>query len=173
MTVHLILSDKTSKAKEKVELLCVGLLNNTLPLCNFIEEIQLAKDSIKATCIEALAHVAKQNPKVLSEEILLLLIEHLASKAPRIKWECAQAIGYSISHFPNHSQLAIEYLVANMNHEGTVVRWSTAFALGKILKLNQSTAPFLSSLLKDQLEKEEKKSIQKIYQQALGNATQS
>lgn len=172
MTVHFILHDKTFKAKEKVELLCTGLLNHTLSLYHFIEEIQVAKDPVKATCIEALAHAAKQNPSVLTEEVLLMLIQHLASKPPRIKWECAQAIGYSISHFPTQADLAVDYLIANINHEGAVVRWSTAFALGEILKLNLSSATFLLPLLQQQLEKEAKKSIQKIYQQALHIATQ-
>ncbi len=170
-TVHGILYSKEYKAKEKTQLLCEGLLSNVLQLHEFIEEIQTAKDSPKATCIEALAHASEQKPNILTEEALILLIQTLSSKAPRIKWECAKTIGLTISLYPDQLESAIDQLVMNINHEGTVVRWSIAFALGEIVKMNQPSTQHLVSLIEQQIEKEEKKSIQKIYHKALTEVT--
>lgn len=167
MSVHAILNNKASKAKEKTQHLSDGLLDNTLHLSDFIAEIQLVKDPAKATCIEALAHVAEKNPQLITEEALVLLIDCLSSKAARVKWESARAIGYTISSYPNQVDYALQQLIANINDEGTVVRWSIAFALGEILKMNTPSTISLVSLFQQQIEREEKKSIQKIYQQAL------
>jgi len=167
MSVHTILNSKEYKAKEKTQLLCDGLLANSLHLSDFIAEIQLVKDAAKATCIEALAHVAQKNPQLITEEALIMLLDCLSSKAARVKWESAQAIGYTISCYPHQVDYAIQQLIANINEEGTVVRWSIAFALGEIVKMNLPSTISLISLLQQQIEKEEKKSIQKIYQQAL------
>jgi len=167
VTVQTILYNKEYKAKEKAQLLCKGLLNQSFPLSALISEIQLAKDIPKATCIEALTHAAEQVPTILTEETLILLIQTLSSKAPRVKWECARAIGHTIALYPNQAEYAIQHLVEHMNHEGTVVRWSIASAFGEILKINGPFHTALVSLAEQQIEKEKKKSIQKIYQQAL------
>ena len=172
MSVHLILTNKAYKAKEKTQLLCEGLLGNTLQLSDFIAEIQVVKDASKAICIEALAHAAEKSPKILTEEALFVLIECLSSKAARVKWESARAIGYTLSNYPHQVDYALEHLVPHMNDEGTVVRWSIAFALGEIVKMNTLQTLSLRSLLEQQIEKEEKKSIQKIYQQALKKVVQ-
>lgn len=172
MSVYLILTNKAYKAKEKTQLLCEGLLSNTLQLSDFIAEIQVVKDAPKAVCIEALTHVAEKKPQLLTEEALLVLIECLSSQAARVKWESARAIGYTIFNYPHQVDYALEHLIAHMNDDSTVVRWSIAFALGEIVKMKTSKTPVLIHFLEQQIEKEEKKSIQKIYQQALKKVAQ-
>ena len=174
MTVHEILHNKTYKAKEKVLHLSEGLQNNNLPLIDFIEEIHRAKESDKANCIEALAYVAEQQPSILTEEALTLLIQTLGSaKAARVKWESAKAIAYLIPHYPNQLTDAVNQLILHINDEGTVVRWSIATALAEIVKMKSPSNTHLIPLLKNQLEIEEKNSIKKIYQKALKEVTRT
>lgn len=47
--------------------------------------------------------------------------------------------------------------------EGTVVRWSSAFALSEILKQGQSQTAFLEAEIRKIIQQEEKESIKKIY----------
>jgi hypothetical protein len=50
---------------------------------------------------------------------------------------------------------------------GTVVRWSTAFALGQIIKIKSSLNKELIPTAEAICEREEKNSIKKIYLEAL------
>ena len=58
-------------------------------------------------------------------------------------------------------------LLENTEHEGTVVRWSCAYALGEILKLKTKNNTELLPAIKAISEREEKNSIKKIYLAAM------
>jgi hypothetical protein len=91
----------------------------------------------------------------------------LTAKAPRIKWESAKVIGNTANLFITKLDTPIKNLLVNTEHEGTVVRWSAAFALGEILKLktkhNKQLLPAIEAICK----REEKNSIKKIYLDAM------
>ena len=91
----------------------------------------------------------------------------LKEKAPRIKWESARVIG-NIAHLhPGNLVEAINNLIENSEHSGTVVRWSAAYALGQILKIQTSQNEYLIPAIESICQKEEKNSIKKIYFDAL------
>jgi hypothetical protein len=84
-----------------------------------------------------------------------------------VKWESAKVIG-NIAHL--HAQdldLAIARLLDNARHQSTVVRWSSAFALGEILILgtshNESLVPEAIALSK----RERDNAIRRFYVRAL------
>lgn len=56
------------------------------------------------------------------------------------------------------------------NHEGTVVRWSAAFALGETIKLKLPLKKNLIPFAEEIALNEEKNSIKKIYQAAIKKA---
>lgn len=99
--------------------------------------------------------------------MLEFVTQNLTSKAPRIKWEFARTIGNIAHLFPKNLKPAINNLLLNTSHPGTVVRWSAAFALGQIVKLNSSENSYLLPNIREIEEKEEKNSIRKIYLDAL------
>lgn len=167
MDIAALLNDKTTKPKEKTETLSKQLLDGTLSADTLTAFAETAKDSPKATCIEALEFASKQNAKVVNRKTFAFVTQALKSKAPRVKWESAKVIGNTAAGFSAELENAITNLLDNTEHEGTVVRWSAAFALGEIVKLktkhNKDLVPAVEAICK----REEKNSIRKIYLDAL------
>lgn len=167
MTLDEILRDKSRKPKEKTEQISEWLLNETLPIEELIAFAEKQKDPNKATLIEAIEFATKQNPKIADESVWKFACQSLTAKAPRVKWESAKVIGNTAFLFSSQLEVAINNLLQNTSHEGTVVRWSAAFALGEILKLNSPHNQSLVPKIEEIVEKEEKNSIKKIYISAL------
>lgn len=158
-----ILSASDLKPKEKTEALSNWLLKNPKKLGELIAFASGAKDPVKATCIEAIEFATKANPAIATEECLEFMSENLLAKAPRVKWESAKVIGNIAHLFPTRLNAAIKNLLVNAEHERTVVRWSTAFALGEIIKLKTSKNKYLIPAIEAIVKREEKNSIKKIY----------
>ncbi len=167
MTIDELLKDKTIKPKDKTEIISNWLLDDSLPVDELIVFAENQKDPAKATCIEAMEYATRQNPKIADENVLIFVTNTLASKAPRVKWESARLIGNIAHLFPSQLEKSIENLLINTENEGTVVRWSSAFALGEILKLKTKYNSDLLPTIETICEKVEKNSIKKIYADAL------
>ncbi len=167
MTIDELFQDKTIKPKEKTETISKWILDKSLPVDELIAFAEKQKDPAKATSIEAIEYATKQNPKIADETVLKFVTNTLTAKAPRIKWESAKVIGNIAHLYPEKLEKSISNLLDNTKHEGTVVRWSVAFALGEILKLNTKHNADLFSAIDTICEKEEKNSIKKIYLDAI------
>jgi len=163
MTIEELLGDKEIKSKEKTEILSKWLVEKSLPIDELIVFAEKQKDPIKATCIEAIEYATQKHPEIADENTFVFVTHTLTAKAPRIKWESAKVIGNIAHLFSEKLETPISNLLANTTDEGTVVRWSAAFALSQIIKLetvhNTKLLPAVTLIC----EKEEKKSIQKIY----------
>ena len=105
-----------------------------------------SKDPDKATCIEALEFASRKNPAIADKQCFLYVSKCLTEKAPRIKWESAKVTGNTAHLFTTKLDEAIKNLLVNTEHDGTVVRWSAAFALGEILKLKTKHNKLLTLL---------------------------
>lgn len=170
MTIDELLKDKTIKPKDKTETICTWILDQSLPVDELIVFAEKQKDPAKATCIEALEYATKQNPEIADDNVLIFVTNTLAAKAPRVKWESARVIGNIAHLFPEQLEKSISNLLINTEHEGTVVRWSTAFALAEILKLKTKYNNDLLPAIETICEKEDKNSIKKIYADAIKKA---
>jgi HEAT repeat protein len=167
MLIKDILSDKTLKPKAKTEVICNLILENTLSTSALIEYAQTAKDTEKATCIEALEYATKKQDTIADINCIKFVAQALTEKSPRIKWESAKAIGNIAHLYPDKLDTAIKNLLINAAHSGTVVRWSTAYALGEIIKTGHIKTKILIPAIENIAEQEEKNSIKKIYLSAL------
>lgn len=167
MTIEALLKDKATKPKEKTETISRWLLDQSLPVDELIAFAEQQKDPARATCIEALEFATQQAPAIADEQVLAFVTQNLNAKAPRVKWESAKVIGNIAHLFPTQLEQAIENLLTNTTHEGTVVRWSAAFALGKILQLKTAHNTSLLPAIERICGQEEKGSIQKIYLAAI------
>lgn len=170
MTIDELLKDKTIKPKDKTETICKWILDQSLPVDELIVFAEKQKDPAKATCIEALEYATKQNPEIADDNVLIFVTNTLAAKAPRVKWESERVIGNIAHLFPEQLEKSISNLLINTEHEGTVVRWSTAFALAEILKLKTKYNNDLLPAIETICEKEDKNSIKKIYSDAIKKA---
>ena len=167
MTIIEIINDKGIKPKEKTEIISKWILDTSLPIDELLNFAEKSKDPTKATCIEAIEFATKINPKIANETVLAFVGATLTAKAPRVKWESAKVIGNIAHLFPNKLELPITNLLRNTENEGTVVRWSAAFALGEILKLKTNHNKALLPKVEEICAKEEKNSIKKIYLSAI------
>lgn len=167
MDLNTFFSDKSIKPKDKTLLLVNMLKEKKIGLAEMLDLAEKAKDPIKATCIEALEHVTKEDPGYADTRCFRFAIEQLAAKAPRVKWESARLIGNTAAHHTALLEKAIVGLLNNSEHDGTVVRWSAAYALGEILKLKTKYNKDLLPAIESIIEREEKNSIRKIYADAI------
>jgi len=167
MSISDILLNKTLKPKEKVESLSQTIIDKKISINDLMLYAETAKDSEKGTCIEALEFVSRINPKMINKKCFEFVVNHLPDKAPRVKWECAKIIGNIAPLFKNNLESAINNLLENANHEGTVVRWSAAFALAEIIKLKTEHNKKLLPKIPKICEKEIKPNIKKMYLDAL------
>ena len=167
MEIEDILADKQIKAKAKVESISTLLQNGKVSLDEVIKVAKVAKDSNKGTCIEAIQFATKARPDIASLECLKFVTEALLDKAPRVKWESAKVIGTIAHVFPDKLDKAIGNLLINTEFPGTVVRWSAAFALSEIVKLDGKRNKDLVPAIEVIVRREDDNAIKKIYQAAL------
>jgi hypothetical protein len=165
-----LLKDKSLKPKQKTETISEWLLESTISVDELIEFAQSAKEAPQATCIEALEFATQSKPEIVDKKAFAFVLETLKAKAPRTKWESAKVVGNTAHLHQKNLGDAIKNLLVNTAHEGTVVRWAAAFALGEIIKLkskyNKELLPAIDAIIL----REEKHSIKKIYQAAIKKA---
>ena len=173
MTIKEIIEDSSLKAKGKSQSIGKQILEGKIVVRELVDFAKAAKPPVKGICMEAIEFATKQNPEVVDAETFQFLSKSLQDEAPAIKRECARAIGNTAHLFPGKLAEAIKNLLQNSEHEGTVVRWSAAFALGEILKLktkhNKELLPAVESIVR----REEENSIRKIYAAALKKTANS
>jgi HEAT repeat protein len=167
MNLENIFTDKSIKGKDKTLMICNWLLEDHLPVNVLLAFAENKKSTMKATCIEAIEQASKKDSKIVNESTFLFVIKSLSEKEPRVKWESARVIGNTAHLFESKLEMAIDNLLLNAKHEGTVVRWSAAYALGEIIKLKTKYNIQLIEHVTQIIEAEEKNSIRKIYQAAI------
>lgn len=162
-----LFADRSLKPKEKVDALASLISSGSVEVNEVVTFASPAKDPVKASCIEAIERLAASNPGSVPATAVDFCIASLNDKAPRIKWESAKVIGHCIHRHPKKVNEAVRALLDNTEHDGTVVRWSAAYALSRIvtmgLPLNRSLIPALEAIAA----REEKNSIRKIYADAV------
>ena len=166
-----ILNDKSIRAKEKVSTISQLLLNRKISVQQLIDIAETENDTNKATIIESMEYASKTKADIINDNGFEFAIESLESDAPRIKWESAKVIANTAHLFPKLLQKAVTNLLDNTEHPGTVVRWSAAGALSKIIqcktRVNKELIPAMEAIEK----REKDNAIKKIYQQGLKKAT--
>lgn len=165
-----LISDKTKKAKEKVQTIGQRLLDGVLPIDELIVFAEKANGPDKATCIEAIELATRQNPGIADLGVLVFVTRSLAENAPRVKWECAKVIGNIAPLFADKLDPVLSLLLENAAHEGTVVRWASAFALGEILKLKTTHYKGLLPALESICDKEQDNGVKKKYMDVIKKA---
>jgi hypothetical protein len=170
MTIESVFKDKLIKGKDKTMMICNWLLEGQLPVEELLAFAENQKSAIKATCIEAIEQASKQRPEIVTESVFIFVIKTLTEKEPRVKWESARVIGNTAHLFIALLDKAIDHLMQNTKHDGTVVRWSAAYAIGEIIKLKTKHNKELITQVTAIIEAEEKNSIKKIYLTAIKKA---
>ncbi len=154
------------KPKEKITFLAKEIKKNK----KFVGEIVGYFESVTAGdqghLIESLEYASQDSPELVIS-YLDFVICHLEDKAPRVKWECARIIANLASKFSEKTEKAIPVLLNNAKDKGTVVRWSVAFALGKIAKSNLKAEKILFPKMKELINKESNSGVKNVYLKTL------
>lgn len=135
-----------------------------------IEEISQAanmlKDNTVAVILEALEEISNKKLLTLSEDYLRLAIGYAASIDNTCKREASRIIGNMAAAYPQAVQDAIPALLENARAEGTVVRWGSAYALSRIIVLENYRDSDLYDSVHDICENEENTGIKNQYLKA-------
>lgn len=167
MTLEELFADKSLKAKDRSAVLQRMLEAGDVKQPALVTFAASAKGPVKATCLEGLEYMTKAKPAYLNEGALDFCLSALADKEPRVKWEAARVLGNTIHRFPKRAEEAMDALLPQASHEGTVVRWSAAFALGQLIAMGTPVNKTLVTKVAAIAKGEEKDSIRKIYEAAM------
>ena len=135
MNIASLLDSKSMTSLEKREKIADAIRKKSVT----IKEIQKLKDTLDdkktALILEAMEAVSLKNPEISNKDWLKFTQELISSKSNAIKREASRIIGNIAHLFPNDLDAAIKSLMKNTNDEGTVIRWSSAYALARIVQI--------------------------------------
>lgn len=156
-----ILKEKL-KPKEKTLQIADALKSDPKAMDELLELWKTAKDAEKGTLLSAITLIVSENPEFVGDH-LDFVIAQIGHKAPRVKWEAPETVGHASKVFPDKVLSAIPALLANTSFDGTVVRWSAAFALSEIVKNIPSSRPQLMPEIEKILERETNNGVRSLF----------
>lgn len=156
-----ILKEKL-KPKEKTVKLAQNLKSDPKAMEDLLDFWNSAKDAEKGTLLSAVTLIVSQNPEFIGDH-LDFVIAQIGHKAPRVKWESAEIVGHTSKIFPEKVMTAIPALLANTSFDGTVVRWSAAFALSEIVKNVPASRDQLLPEIEKILERETNNGVRSLF----------
>jgi HEAT repeat protein len=162
-----ILNDKSIKAKAKVTTISQLLLQRKISIHQLLDRAVVANEANRASIIESMEYASKAKAAIIDEKAFQFVIENLKADAPRVKWESAKVIANTAHLFPKLLKEAVANLLDNTEHPGTVVRWSAAGALSKIMQCKSELNNYLIPAIEAIVKREDDNAIKKIYQQGL------
>ena len=154
------------KPKEKEQQIIQLLNNGAINKNNLIEFYNKTTDSGRGYCMAVITAMTKVD-KQFAVDILDFIVAQLDHKAGRVKWEAAEIVGLSAAAAPEKCAAAIMPLLKNTEAEGTVARWSAAFALTEIALNNLAACEQLVAVFEKIIKSDESNGVKKIYQKAL------
>ncbi len=164
-TVKTILqSDK--KPKEKVSFLADEAKRDKKLLDELVEYFEVGSVADKGNCIEVMEYVSQNKPELIIP-YLDFIIKNLDNNAPKVKWETARVIGNLASKYSNEVAKSTKKLFLNTKDQGTVVRWSVAFALTEIAKSNPTLQKELVKKFNQIVKEESNNGVKNVYLKAL------
>lgn len=166
MQIENILMNKANKPKDNLETLVNHIQRYDIFLGELVDYAKNAKEAHKATCIEALEYITKENPGFIDKSVFHFVCDNLLDKSPRVIWESSKVIGNTAKIFPDLALEVVGKLLANAEYNGTVVKWSTAYALSEIYLLKTAINADLEPALKNIADREENNGVKNIYLKA-------
>jgi HEAT repeat protein len=127
-----------------------------------LELWKTANDPVKGALLSAITLIVSENPGCIGNH-LDFIIAQISHKAPRVKWESSEIVGHASKAFPDKAMAAIPALLENMSNEGTVVRWSAAFALSEIVKNAPASRELLVPKIKEILGRETNNGVRSLF----------
>lgn len=132
-----ILSDKTIKRIEARTMIIDGILNGDHPIEEIIEVSKGLKENKISAILEAIEEVSNKRLMNLSADYLESAKLYVSSEDNSCKREASRIVGNLASQYPQAVRDCIPALLENALADGTVVRWGSAYALSRIILLEE------------------------------------
>lgn len=133
--LNIILNDMNIKKIQARNMIVEAITKGVLSFEEIEEEARTLKDKKVSTILEAIEEVSNKSLIDLDVKYLDLAKRYINSEDNSCKREAARIIGNLASLYPESVGNCIEALISNANDKGTVVRWSSAYALSRIMLL--------------------------------------
>jgi len=159
------------KSTEKREIIIKALEEKSITIKELKVVLNETKEKKSSVIFEAMEAMTNSDAQIADIEWLNLAVENILSESNSIKREASRIVG-NISHkFPDDLGEAIEKLLLNTKDEGTVVRWSSAYALSKIIVIPKYANSELFEKLTEICDCEEENGVKNQYVKALKKAS--
>lgn len=170
MTIKQIIDDKAVKRLEKRNVLVQGIINGNFDFSAVSAACSLLPEKKISLILEAIEEVSRSKEFALEEAYLKLSESYILSSDPSCKREASRIVGNLAAAFPENLDHAITALMQNANHDGTVIRWASAYALSRIVIIPQYARGPLFEQISNLCEKEKETGVKNQYSKALKKA---
>ena len=132
-----IFKDKSIKKIDARAMIIDGILRGDYT----IEEIESISNELKdnkiSTILEAIEEISNKELIALSLKYLEFAKKYISSKDNSCKREASRIVGNMASQYPQAVRDCIPALLDNVKADGTVIRWGSAYALSRIILLEE------------------------------------
>ncbi len=161
-----ILNDKSIKKTDARSMIIDGILHGEFTT----EEIKSAslelKDKKVSAVLEAIEEISGKGLMDLSEDYLEFAKKYISAEDNSCKRESSRIIGNLASKYPQAVRDCIPVLLDNAKAEGTVIRWGSAYALSRIILLEEYFNSDLYETLVSVCENEQENGVKNQYLKA-------
>jgi len=131
-----VLHDKGTKATQKRAILVEGILNKALSIED-VSTLPDLTDKDTAIILEAMEEVSRTEPSLSTSSWLAFAEKFVESENNTLKREASRIIGNITFLYADSLDSILSKLLANSGNDGTVVRWGSGYALGRIITIPQ------------------------------------
>lgn len=142
-----LVSDKALKGIRRRAALVEELCSGRSGLADVLSSAPALNDQQLASLLEAIEEISNKRLMPLEAGYLHFATPWIAAQSNALKREASRIVGNLAAAHPSQLQEAIPLLLGNAQHESTVVRWASAYALSRIVLLRE----YAQSVLFDQL----------------------
>lgn len=166
-----MLNDKSIKAVEKRKIIIKELVEKNITIKEIESLLNDVDEKKLAIIFEAIEAVTNSTAQIADIKWLHLVSEYILAESNSIKREASRIVGNLSHKFPNDLESVIEKLLTNSNNQGTVVRWSSAYALSRIIVLPKYANSELFDKLTEICSSENESGVKNQYVKALKKAS--
>ena len=167
MSILRFLGDKTLKGVARRQAVVAEIIADDNALAEIEANLSQLDEKRVATILEAIEEISNKRLKHLGVGYLQLAVPFVASPSNSCRRAASRIGGNMAADYPDAAAAAIDSLLANSADEGTVVRWSSAYALSRIVVLDRYAKSDLYDRLVAVCDREEDNGVKNQYHKAL------
>lgn len=132
-----VLNDKSIKKIDARAMIIDGILQGNYTIEELESTSQKLKEKKISTILEAIEEISNKGLIALGLDYLEFAKKYISSKDNSCKRESSRIVGNLASKYPQAVRDCIPTLLDNAKDDGTVIRWSSAYALSRIILLKE------------------------------------